>query len=1007
MLAILNHTRTGFFIAMAGLLCLSVMAPVLTVASSDLLAGDVVVVTTATSLRSDVGFTSEVVAEVGAESPASILDGPITDTEATLWYQVEVWDLTGYIPAESLDPSAPSEEPSITDTIEDATDASVLPWKEPIDFGVASSDVICRDASTTSGDEIATISSGQTVEITGEESWVEGVGWTPVNCAGVGGFISSEFIAIEEIEEQVDEIVDEALAETSESDATNDEVVKDAATDADAESSTTTEAADEVEDVDEAQALPWVAPIAFAVASDNVVCRNAPAASANEIVVLTSGQTVEITGAATTVEGISWTPVNCAGVGGFVSTDLLTTEDASDAPVDAEAIIDDVNETVNAEEIIEDVNETANAEAIIEDVNESVEQAITEDVAGASNSQTTTESVVTTGSVETDETQNLAENEISDLVDGVADSLEPVEEDVDQAVEDVTDSVETVEQDVEESVEDVTDSVETVEQDVDQAVEDVTDSIDPNVPTDEERAVIIASVTSVAEMDELATEDLAITVEETSSASLVEDWQILGTAEVQGPNGTGVACRTEADASASVSSVMPEGLGVMVLSEPDANGWMSIVCGSQVGFAQAEFLWLGGAERLLDLNLSSIAVVSGTGGGGLNCRSTASINGNVIGWFPEGSAINARGGALWGWVPVVCGGQDGWVFADYLRASGASVDTGNRSPGNDGGSTNNGGGTSSGTVTVTGTGGSNLNCRTGAGTSNSVITSVRAGSTLTTRGAASGGWQPVTCNGMAGFVSTMYVTAGGGNGTSAPIPAPDVDWDIDLGDNEAPSSSGFANGDRARVNSNLNLRYQPNTGSGIATYAPAGTVVEITGSHAGNGYYPVDWDGLQGYMHGDYLTKTDQAASERGGSARPDLGDALTGGSGGSTATGNAIVDFAMGYVGYPYVWATAGPYSFDCSGFTNWVIKNVVGPDIGRGLWTQVSAGTPVSRNELQPGDLVFHQNTYQPGLSHGGIYIGDNQMVNALNANAGVVVTDITSDYWESRWYGAVRIN
>jgi cell wall-associated NlpC family hydrolase len=306
-------------------------------------------------------------------------------------------------------------------------------------------------------------------------------------------------------------------------------------------------------------------------------------------------------------------------------------------------------------------------------------------------------------------------------------------------------------------------------------------------------------------------------------------------------------------------------------------------------------------------------------------------------------------------------------------------------------------------VTVTGTNGMNLNCRTGAGTNNSVITSVRAGSTLTTRGAASGGWQPVTCNGMAGFVSSMYVTAGGG--TSAPVPAPNVDWNIDLGDNQAPA--GFANGDRARVNSNLNLRYEPNLGSGVATYAPAGTVVKITGSHAGNGYYPVDWDGLRGFMHGDYLTKTDQAASERGGSAQPGTGSVVSPGSGGSTATGNAIVDYAMGYVGYPYVWATAGPYSFDCSGFTNWVIKNVAGPDIGRGLWTQVSAGTPVSRNNLQPGDLVFHQNTYQPGLSHVGIYIGDNQMVNALNQNAGVVVSDITSDYWESRWYSAVRIN
>ena len=130
------------------------------------------------------------------------------------------------------------------------------------------------------------------------------------------------------------------------------------------------------------------------------------------------------------------------------------------------------------------------------------------------------------------------------------------------------------------------------------------------------------------------------------------------------------------------------------------------------------------------------------------------------------------------------------------------------------------------------------------------------------------------------------------------------------------------------------------------------------------------------------------------------------GGTQSGSGAGNSLVSYAMRYLGYPYVWATAGPSSFDCSGFINWVVKNVMGRDIGRGLFTQVAAGSAVSRNSLQPGDLVFFQNTYQPGLSHGGIYIGNNQFIHASIPSTGVIISDLNASYYASRWYGAVRL-
>ena len=94
---------------------------------------------------------------------------------------------------------------------------------------------------------------------------------------------------------------------------------------------------------------------------------------------------------------------------------------------------------------------------------------------------------------------------------------------------------------------------------------------------------------------------------------------------------------------------------------------------------------------------------------------------------------------------------------------------------------------------------------------------------------------------------------------------------------------------------------------------------------------------------------------------------------------GEQIVDFALQFQGYPYVYAGEGPYAFDCSGFTMFVIHNTLGIDIPHDMRVQYQMGRPVSRDELQPGDEVFFQNTFQPGMSHTGIYIGGGQFIHA----------------------------
>ena len=87
-------------------------------------------------------------------------------------------------------------------------------------------------------------------------------------------------------------------------------------------------------------------------------------------------------------------------------------------------------------------------------------------------------------------------------------------------------------------------------------------------------------------------------------------------------------------------------------------------------------------------------------------------------------------------------------------------------------------------------------------------------------------------------------------------------------------------------------------------------------------------------------------------------------------------------------------------------VIHNTLGIDIPHDMFVQYQMGRSVSRDALQPGDLVFFANTFRPGLSHVGIYIGGGQFVHSENESTGVVVSDLNSDYYGSRWAGGTRL-
>ncbi|WP_082707838.1 C40 family peptidase [Paenibacillus sp. DMB5] len=108
--------------------------------------------------------------------------------------------------------------------------------------------------------------------------------------------------------------------------------------------------------------------------------------------------------------------------------------------------------------------------------------------------------------------------------------------------------------------------------------------------------------------------------------------------------------------------------------------------------------------------------------------------------------------------------------------------------------------------------------------------------------------------------------------------------------------------------------------------------------------------------------------------------------------------------VGTPYLYGGTTTSGFDCSGFILYVLKKFNVDDLPRTSQSQAKTGIPVAKDDLREGDLVFF-NTFGSGISHAGIYVGDNKFAHS-SSSKGVRISSLSEAYYKERYVTARRV-
>ncbi|MGK7376310.1 SH3 domain-containing protein [Planococcus sp. 1R117A] len=356
-----------------------------------------------------------------------------------------------------------------------------------------------------------------------------------------------------------------------------------------------------------------------------------------------------------------------------------------------------------------------------------------------------------------------------------------------------------------------------------------------------------------------------------------------------------------------------------------------------------------------------------------NVRANAGTSHKVVTLAKKGSTVKATSSKKVGsttWFKVTANGKTGWISGALLTktsvAAKASVKA--KAP-------------VKASSKATAVSGSykvkyNSNVRANAGTGYKIVTSAKKGSTVkatSSKKVGSTTWFKITANGKTGWISGALLTKT--TAAKAPVKA---------------SSKVTAVSGSYKVNYNSNVRANAGTGYKIVTSAKKGSIVKATSSKkvGSTTWFKVTANGKIGWISGALLTKT-TAAAKAGTVTRAS-----------ASASPSAIISTALSLKGVPYRFGGTTKSGFDCSGFIQYVFKQH-GISVSRTTLTQFAETTTVS--SPKPGDLVFFANTYRAGISHVGIYIGNNQFVHSGGSKA--EVKSLNDVYWGPKFHSFKR--